>query len=163
VTDAPLTFPVEAGAILCFARAVGDPNPAYAAPGAPAPPTFTQASAQWGPANEYRPRPGEPWMGSGATPSGTGGRLPGDGGAPVLHAEQSYEYHRPLVAGDVLTVVTVPGATWEKAGRSGRLAFTETITEYRGADGEPVVTARSVAVVATPAPADATAGAEGAS
>jgi hypothetical protein len=146
-----LTFPVEAGAILCFARAVGDPNPAYAAPGAPAPPTFTQASAQFDPANDYRPRPGEPWMGSGATPSGTGGRLPGDGGAPVLHAEQSYEYHRPLVAGDVLTATIRPGATWAKEGRSGRLAFTETVTEFRAAGGDLVVTARSVAVVATPA------------
>jgi hypothetical protein len=149
VTDASLTFPVEAGAILCFARAVGDPHPAYAGPGAPAPPTFTQAAAHFDPDNEYRPRPGEPWMGSGRTASGTGGRLPGDGGAPVLHAEQSYEYHRPLVAGDVVTVTVTPGASWEKAGRSGRLAFTETVTEYRDADGELVVTARSVAVVAT--------------
>jgi len=45
-------FPVEAGHILCFARAIGDANPAYygAMTGTepvPAPPTFVQASAQF--------------------------------------------------------------------------------------------------------------------
>ncbi len=53
-----LTFPVEAGHIMLFARAVGDPNPVYAdaeyaasteVGSVIAPPTFVQASAQWDP------------------------------------------------------------------------------------------------------------------
>jgi hypothetical protein len=40
-----------------------------------------------------------------------------------------------------------PGNTWEKQGRrSGKLIFTETITEYRDQKGELVVTARGVGV-----------------
>ena len=39
------------------------------------------------------------------------------------------------------------GETWEKQGRrGGLLQFAEAVTEYRGADGELVVTARSVGV-----------------
>ena len=64
-----------------------------------------------------------------------------------LHAEQHYTYHRPLVAGEVLTVTVRPGESWEKQGRrGGTLQFSETITEYRGADGQLVVTARGVGV-----------------
>jgi hypothetical protein len=147
VNDKPsVTLPVEAGAILCFARAVGYPDP----PGDYAPPTFVQASAHFDPDMVYRPKPGEPWMGSGSTPSGTNGVLPGSGGAPVLHAEQSFEYHRPVRVGDVLVATEVPGKQWTKEGRSGRLDFTETVTELRDEQGELVVTSRSVAVVATP-------------
>ena len=65
----------------------------------------------------------------------------------TVHAEQHFEYHRPLGVGDVLSVTTRPGATWEKEGRrAGRLTFAETITEYRNQDGDLVVTARSVGV-----------------
>jgi hydroxyacyl-ACP dehydratase HTD2-like protein with hotdog domain len=64
-----------------------------------------------------------------------------------LHAEQRFEYHRPVTVGDVLSVTTRPGATWEKEGRrAGKLTFVETISEYRNQDGELVVTARSVGV-----------------
>ena len=53
----------------------------------------------------------------------------------------------PLKAGDVLTATTKPGKTWEKEGRrAGKLVFSESITEYRNADGELVVTARGVGV-----------------
>ncbi len=102
-------FPVEAGHIMLFARAIGDTNPAYygAMTGAatvPAPPTFVQSSAQFDPDYFLRPKPGEPWFGSGRNATGVvraeGG---GGGGGGGLHAEQHYEYHRPLRAGDVLT------------------------------------------------------------
>jgi hypothetical protein len=153
-------FPVEAGHILMFARSVGDPNPiyrdaAYAATtevGAViAPPTFVQASAQFDPDYPLRPVIGQQWFGSGKNPtsvtksegSGTGGG--GNGG--VLHAEQHYEYHQPLRAGEVLTATTKPGKSWEKEGRrGGTLQFSESITEYRNAAGELVVTARGVGV-----------------
>jgi hypothetical protein len=113
-----------------------------------APPTFVQASAQFDPDYFLRPRIGEPWFGSGREPTGVEREPPsGGGGGGGLHAEQHYEYHRPLVAGDVLVATTRPGETWEKQGRrAGKLVFSETITEYRDVDGELVVTARGVGV-----------------
>ncbi|WP_337188021.1 MaoC family dehydratase N-terminal domain-containing protein [Phenylobacterium sp.] len=151
-------FPVEAGHILMFARSIGDENPVYTdeekakateAGGIIAPPTFVQASAQFDPDYFLRPKVGQPWFGSGKNPTGvarTGGGG-GGGGGGGLHAEQHYEYHRPLRAGDVLVAETKPGKTWEKEGkRSGKLVFSESVTEYRNQDGELVVTARGVGV-----------------
>ncbi len=163
-------FPIEAGHILLFARAIGDPNPIYAdaekAEGAKvgqviAPPTFVQASAQFEPEYMLRPSFAKAWFGSGANTSGSnaapaaggtgdgrggGGRGGGGGIGAGLHAEQHFEYHRHLVPGDVLSATTRPGERWEKQGRSGKLVFSETITEYRDQNGELVITARGVGV-----------------
>ena len=144
-------FPIEASHILMFARSVGDPNPIYDpsqtdAADIVAPPTFAQASAQFDPDYFLRPKSGEPWFGSGATPTGVP-RTGGSGGGGGLHAEQHFEYHRPLRAGDVLTGTTQPGNTWEKQGRrGGKLIFSESVTEYRDQNGELVITARGVGV-----------------
>ena len=160
-------FPVEAGHVKAFARAIGDFNAVYhdegsaaasAVGGIIAPPTFVQASAHFDDEYPLRPRPGVVWFGSGRTPSGAIGdpveppaapdapRAP-RGGGTGLHAEQHYDYHRPLRAGEVLAVSARPGETWEKQGRrGGLLTFRESITEYRGEDGELVVTARAVGV-----------------
>ena len=146
-------FPVEASHILMFARAIGDDNPIYrdldhaenTEPGSIiSPPTFVQASAQFDPDYALRPKIGEAWFGSGKDPSGVEG---GGGGFSGLHAEQHYEYHRHLQPGDVLSAETKKGKSWEKEGRrSGKLSFSETITEYRDQNGELVITARSVGV-----------------
>ena len=151
-------FPVEASHILMFARSVGDYNQIYAdeeyakttEPGSViAPPTFVQASAQFDPDYFLRPKPGTPWIGSGKEPTsvkkeGSGG---GGGGGGGLHAEQHYVYHRHPKPGDVLTATVKPGKKWEKQGkRSGKLLFSETVTEYRDQNGDLVVTARSVGV-----------------
>lgn len=151
---ATFRFPVEAGQIMLFARAVGDPNPVYcdtqAAQGSEvggiiAPPTFVQSAAQYDPDYPLRPRLGERWFGSGKSPTGIDAPPSGGGG---LHAEQHFTYHRPLRPGDVLTVSSRPGETWEKTGRrGGRLRFVETITEFRDEQGELVVTSRGVGVV----------------
>lgn len=148
---------------MLFARAVGDPNPVYSDPdyaarseagGIVAPPTYVQSSAQWDPDYILRPKIGEKWFGSGRTPSGTraddGAEGDGDGGAGGgrgLHAEQHFEYHRPVRPGDVLSVTTRAGEGWEKQGRSGKLIFSEMISEYRDQHGELVVTARGVGVM----------------
>ena len=146
-------FPIEAGHIMLFARAIGDANPAYygalsGADAVPAPPTFVQASAQFDPDYPLRPRIGEPWFGSGREASGRTQTASGGGGGGVgLHAEQHFTYHRPLRAGDVLHASSRPGERWEKQGRrGGTLVFNEIITEYRDASGELVVTARTVGV-----------------
>jgi acyl dehydratase len=151
-------FPVEEGHILMFARSIGDENVVYTdrekakateAGCIIAPPTFVQSSAQFDPNYFLRPKVGQPWFGSGKNATGvtraSGGG--GGGGGGGLHAEQHYEYHRPLRAGDVLSSKTFPGKTWEKEGRrSGKLVFSESVTEYRNQDGDLVVTARGVGV-----------------
>ncbi len=156
-------FPIEAGHVLMFARSIGDPNPIYAdaayaaaseVGGIIAPPTFVQASAQFDDDYVLRPKIGEPWFGSGRTPTlppreprSGGGSSGGGGGGTGLHAEQHYTYHRAVHVGDVLTATTRPGERWEKQGRrAGKLVFAETITEFRDQNGELVVTARGVGV-----------------
>ena len=150
-------FPIEAGHIMMFARSVGDANKIYydqdyangSEPGAIiAPPTFVQASAQFDPDYFLRPKIGQEWFGSAKGPTGiTQRESSGGGGGGGLHAEQHYEYHRQLKAGDVLTATSKPGKTWEKEGRrGGKLTFSESVTEYRDESGELVVTATSVGV-----------------
>ncbi len=160
-------FPVDASQIMLFARAIGDKNPIYhdadyaktTEPGGIiAPPTFVQAAAQYDPNFPLRPRIGEPWFGSGREPTGVkprersvGGDSKKDGAigqsARVLHAEQKFQYHRPIRPGDVLTVTTRPGQRWEKEGkRGGTLKFSEAVSEFRNQDGELVVTAIMVGV-----------------
>ena len=155
-------FPVEAGQVMLFARAVGDPNPVYydaeaakdsEVGGIIAPPTFVQAGSQYDPYFPLRPRIGEPWFGSGREATGTQVSQT-QGGGTALHGEQHYTYHRPLRPGDVLTVTHEPGMTWEKTNRSGAtLFFSEVISEYQDTRGEPVVTARAV-IVRTERPAE---------
>jgi acyl dehydratase len=159
-------FPIEAGHIMMFARAIGDFNPVYSdadhaseseVGGIIAPPTFVQSSAQYDPDYPLRPHPDIPWFGSGATPSGretntepdtTDGSVAKPSEGTALHAEQHYEYHRPVRAGEVLTITLRPGKSWEKQGRrGGSLHFRETIVEYHGEDGELAVTARGVGVL----------------
>lgn len=157
-------FPVEYTHIMMFARSVADENPIYhdeeyakgtEVGGIIAPPTFAQASAQFDPNFFLRPAVGKPWLGSGKEPTslkpkkeeGGDKKKEGGGGGGGLHAEQHFEYHRNLRPGDVLSVTVKPGEKWEKAGkRSGKLKFSETISEYRDQNGELVVTARSVGV-----------------
>ena len=90
-----LRFPVEAGHIMMFARAIGDANPRFyeetaGAKGVVAPPTFVQASAQFDPDYPLRPKIGQRWFGSGRDPAGPppsfGGGGGGGGGAGVIHA-----------------------------------------------------------------------------
>jgi hypothetical protein len=155
---ANIVFPVERSHILMFARSLGDTNPAFvgsqqgdaASVDIVAPPTFPQAVAQFDPNYHLRPKPGESWFGSAKQPSGIEGKPPSSGS---LHAEQHFEYRRPLRPGDVLTVNVRFGDSWEKAGkRGGRLRFRERITEYRDQTGELVVSSRAV-VVTTERPA----------
>ena len=131
-------FPVEAGHVLTFRRALGYEDAERGADTAGvllAPPTFVQASAQFDPEYPLRPVPDRAWWGSG----GDAGFMPDGGGG--LHAEQHYVYHRPVRVGDVLASSVRDGRTWQKSGRSGVLNFAETITEYTDQHGELVVTA----------------------
>lgn len=155
-----VTFPVEAGHIMLFARAIGDENPIYKdaeyakaseVGGIPAPPTFERVWAHWDPDYSLRPKPGEPWFGSAAEatarPQSDDDEEDGGGSGRGLHAEQRYVYHRPVLAGETLTARMRPGKTWTKEGRrAGTMTFSEGIIELFDEAGEIVITATSVAV-----------------
>lgn len=151
------TFPVESLHVLMFARAIGDENAVFRdreaalAEGLPdiaAPLTFVQASAHVDSEYPLRPRPGEPWFGSGRDPGEAHPAL-----TRTLHAEQHFEYHRPLVVGDILTWQVIPGRSWAKQGRrGGELVFTDFVVEFRDADGKLVITSRSVSVETSTSP-----------
>ncbi|WP_239476747.1 FAS1-like dehydratase domain-containing protein [Nocardia arizonensis] len=162
-----------------FARSIGDTSVDYSdgqmvengLAGVVAPPTFVQCGAQFDPDFPLRPHEGRPWMGSGATASGlaepanaeadAAGQTKQAGGGGPLHAEQRFDFARPVRVGDVLTAQQRAGRTWEKQGRrGGTLMFTESITEYRDAAGELVVTATAVAVATQSAPVRSGAGEE---
>jgi acyl dehydratase len=153
MTVSSITFPVEPGHVMLFARAIADPNPIYSdsehAAGTDlgriiAPPTFTEALQQFLPDYAFRPAAGTPWLGSASKPSGVG--EPAEGGT-TFHAEQHFTYHGVVYAGDVLTATMREGNVWEKSGRrGGRLVFRERITEFRNEEGTLVVTSRIVSV-----------------
>lgn len=148
-----VTMPVEATHIMMFARSVADDNQLYHDADYAAktevghiipPPTFYRSVAQFDPNYFLRPKVGEKWFGSAKGPTGIDEKPKSSGG---LHAEQHFEYHQPVKPGDVLTVTTKPGKTWEKTSkRAGKLMFTETVQEYRNQNGELVVTSRGVGV-----------------
>jgi hypothetical protein len=146
-------FPIEAGHVLMFRRAVGHEaaeNGADTASSQVVPATFVQSSAQFDPSYVLRPVAGRTWFGSGAD----AGFMPEGGGG--LHAEQHYVYHRPVRIGDVLSAAVRDGRSWQKSGRSGVLHFSETITEYVDESGASVVTATSVGVRQEPHGTEAT-------
>jgi hypothetical protein len=145
MADKKIAFPVEASHIMMFRRSIGD----YGVPDtglekAAAPPTFPRAVAQFDPDYHLRLKPGEPWFGSGKNPSGVEGKPASSGG---LHAEQHFEFIRPVMPGDLLTVTEKLGKTWEKESkRAGKLVFTERVQEFRDQKGELVCISRGVSV-----------------
>jgi len=131
---APATYEVGREHIRRFADAVGDPHPAYRDPEAAralghpdvvAPPTFLTVLnfrfAADGPV-------ADPALGLDYT--------------RVVHGEQSFELHRPVVAGDVLTSVQ----RVEDIKDAGRNELVSTVTEVTDASGAPVATLRSTIV-----------------
>jgi acyl dehydratase len=141
---------VERGPIGFFASAVLDDNPVYRDPSAasaagfdaiPAPPTFSFAMPFWGSyvADEQPPDP----TAGGVNPMH---RIMGEQfakGALVLHGEQEFEYHRPIVVGDVLDGEGVIADVYEKETDTVTMTFVVVETVWRDASsGDPVVTER---------------------
>lgn len=137
-TSDPFNIEVEHGAIIKFARAIGDDNPLYhdvayaRAHGwrdIIAPPTF---------AVSFLPPREPPWWSS-------------IDRKRILAGEQSFSYVRPIVAGDSLTCRVHFIEVTEKIGRSGKMEFI--VQENRGVDresGELVFSHRRVAVYRAP-------------
>jgi acyl dehydratase len=158
-TTARCQVVVERGPVANFATAVTDTSPVYrdadaaaaaGFDGVPAPPTFTFAVRAWGERPELQ-RGLDP-VADNALAEIMGGLVAG--GGLVLHGEQSFDYHRPVLVGDVLhgeaTVVDV----YQKESRSGgdggtgqervrTMTFLVIETVWTDDDsGDPVVTER---------------------
>ena len=136
-------FPVEAGKISEFARAIHDDNAVYREPAAaaaagfaavPAPPTFTVSAVNFYPDEELEK--------AGGIVGVLGLDLP-----RVLGGEQSWTYTRVPCAGEVLTADIRVAAIERKAGRQGgEMVIVTTEMEFVDKDGKPVVTQRNTII-----------------
>ena len=63
----------------------------------------------------------------------------------ILHGEQSFTYHRPIYAGETITLITTTSDIYEKKG--GALEFIVQDTKASNAAGELCVDMRVVTVV----------------
>jgi MaoC dehydratase-like protein len=135
----PITMTVDAGRLRFFAKAIGETNPVFTDLGAakaaghrdlPVPPTFLFGIELEGP---------DPfaWL------AGIGVDL-----RRVLHGEQSFTYHSPAVAGDVLTVAPRIGNVYSKKG--GALEFIEKAATVTRDNGDLVAELNTVIVVQHP-------------
>ena len=139
---------VERAPLANFAKAVKDGNAVYSDinaaeaagfDGVPAPPTFGFALEFWGRYPELQkgltPVDGNPMM-------EVIGKLMQNGGL-VLHGEQEFEYHRPIVAGDVLRSEGKVVDAYEKESKGKTMTFVVTETVWSDdKTGELVLTAR---------------------
>ncbi len=130
----PVVHEVEKNAIRRFADALGDPNPIYTDEeaaraagyaGLVAPPTFPAVLA----ANDRFRH---------SLDLGT---------RSLLHGEQQFEYGRPIVAGDRITVKSRVADVQEKAGPSGPMDVIVVEDEGRGADEELVFRSREMLIL----------------
>ena len=141
------TVVVERGPVAFFADAVVDNSPVYKSPaaaeaaglpGIPAPPTFPFAMETWGKFEELQPADapqGNPLMTA-------LGPLMAKGGL-ILHGEQEFIYHRPVVVGDVLVGEGKVVDAYQKESKGKTMTFVVTETNWTDQKtGEPVVTTR---------------------
>ncbi len=139
---------VERGPVGVFADAVKDSSPVFtdlrAAEAAgysaiPVPPTYPFVMAHWGAFAEIQPPGSEDAM------SGIGsvlGPLMASGGL-LLHGEQEFEYHRPVVVGDVLVGESRVADAYEKESASHSMTFIVLETAWSDdKTGDLVVTSR---------------------
>lgn len=141
------TVTIERGPLSNFAKAVTDDNPIYQDIGVaqehgfdsiPAPPTYGFAMANWGKFPELQPEGRDT-----TSPIMQAiGSLMAKGGL-ILHGEQEFVYHRPVVAGDVLSSTGKISDIYEKEGSGGQtMTFVVTETVWSDESGEPVLTTR---------------------
>ena len=142
----------ERGPVSNFAKAVKEDNPIYlndaAAKAAgftaiPAPPTWAFAMANWGTFAELQPKP--PASGGDSGPQVMGQILQSLRDTPgmILHGEQEFEYHRPLVVGDVLVGEGRVVDIYQKDSKGKTMTFIVTENVYKDEkSGEPVLTTR---------------------
>jgi len=140
---------MERGPVSNFATAIGNTNPIYTNPDAakaagftniPAAPTWGFAMENWGRFAEIQPA-GGPKPGENVIMQAIGS-LMAKGGL-ILHGEQEFEYHRPVVVGDVLVGDGRVSDIYEKESNGRTMTFLVTETVWKDeTSGEPVLTAR---------------------
>jgi len=138
---------IERGPVSFFAEAVLEESPIYKDPEAaesagltniPAPPTFGFSMENWGKFPELQPADapeGHPLM-------AVLGPLTAKGGI-ILHGEQEFIYHRPVVVGDVLVGDGKVVDAYQKESKGKTMTFVVAETNFTDEKtGEPVVTTR---------------------
>lgn len=138
---------VERGPVANFATAVCDQDPVYRDPEAaraagfdaiPVPPTFPFVMDTWGAFPEIQPAD----LPTGNPMAEVIGPLMAGGGL-ILHGEQEFEYHRPVVVGDVLLGEGRITDAYTKESKGRTMTFIVTETVWRDdRTGDPVVTTR---------------------
>jgi len=132
----PTTAVVVAEEIKAFAEAIGDPNPLYVDPEA----------ASKSPFGKIVSPPTFP-IRIGAAAGDPDLFLALDlNYASLLHAEQEFEWFRPLLAGETLTLTGRVGEMYEKPGKSGILDFVVMEQIAKDADGQTVYIARTTLI-----------------
>ncbi len=137
---------IERGPVSFFASALKDTNTVYSDPAAakaagfsdlPAPPTFSFAMQHMGKTGETQP----PDPTKGTNPMNEFmGNLMANGGI-VLHGEQDFVFHRPIVVGDVLVSEGKIADVYEKEAKGKTMTFIVMETVWRDEKtNEPVVT-----------------------
>ena len=140
---------IERGPVANFATSLKDSSPSYQSPEAakaagfdaiPVPVTFPFVMAHWGAFPEQQPADAP---GAGPSPvMQVIGELMKSGGL-VLHGEQEFTYHRPLVVGDVLEGEGKVVDVYEKDSKGKTMTFLVSENVYKDAKtGEPVVSTR---------------------
>jgi acyl dehydratase len=139
------TLVVERAPVALFARAVGDESDIYqnaevahgaGFDGIPAPPTYGFSIQNWGKWAELQPADATPERDPMAELMG--GLL--SKGGMVLHGEQEFTYHRPLVVGQRLTYEGIVRDVYQKPTGDRVMTFMVVEDTYRDEAGEPVLT-----------------------
>jgi acyl dehydratase len=139
------TLVVERAPLSQFAKAVCDESDVYqdaeVAAGAgfdgiPAPPTFGFSLQNWGKWAELQPADGTPDRNPMAEV--VGGLLAK--GGMVLHGEQEFTYHQPMVVGQKLTYEGVVQDVYQKQSGERTMTFMVVVDTYRDEAGNPVLT-----------------------
>jgi acyl dehydratase len=138
---------VERGQLALFADAVLDRSPIYrdaraageaGLPGIPAPPTYPFVMENFGAYPELQPTDAP----TGNPMAEVLGPLMANGGL-ILHGEQEFTYHRPVLAGDVLVGEGRVADAYRKESKGRTMTFVVMETAWRDqATGEPVCTSR---------------------
>ena len=128
VESEPAEHDVEKGAIVKFARAIGDPNPAFndddeAHGGMVAPPTFLRSM-----------------------PSGPPRVQVSSSYSANLDGGSQWEYFEPVRPGDKITVTTKLSDVYERPGRLGNMLFMVRETSYVNQAGRLVAVQRTTGI-----------------
>jgi|TARA_B110000263_G_scaffold75977_1_gene66436 hypothetical protein len=156
-------FQIDASQILFFARSIDDNNPLYVDveyakkkgyKNIIAPLTFIETHQQFDPNYKLRPNPDKQWPG---TPRKKAEKISSNEKnvkkmssrkGTGLHAEQHYEYHSLIYAGDIIRWEKGENKSWQREGKKGgKLIFTENIIHFYNQENVLVVTAKKVTVI----------------